>query len=98
MSLTAGSITDRLQKAADRPTGVRFVGPSVTPADGPDFVSWAEIHDDARAVGAATLAEYPGAADLMEDVELSAAAVGDGREAPRIGPSSRESRQPVAVR
>jgi len=53
MALTAGSITDRLQAAADRPTGVRFVGASVTPAQGSNFVSWREIHDDARAVGAA---------------------------------------------
>ena len=53
MALTAGSITDRLQGAADRPTGVRFVGASVAPTDGPDFVSWGQIHDEARAVGAA---------------------------------------------
>src|SRR4051812_15627117 len=53
MALTAGSITDRLQIAADRPTGVRFVGASVKPAEGSDFVSWREIHDEARAVGAA---------------------------------------------
>ncbi|MCU1396427.1 MAG: putative fatty-acid--CoA ligase [Ilumatobacteraceae bacterium] len=53
MALTAGSIIDRLQLAADRPTGVRFVGASVTPAEGSNFVSWGEIHDDARAVGAA---------------------------------------------
>ena len=53
MALTAGSITDRLQAAADRPTGVRFVGASVKPATGSDFVPWREIHDEARAVGAA---------------------------------------------
>ncbi|MEX1105132.1 MAG: AMP-binding protein [Ilumatobacteraceae bacterium] len=48
------SIIDRLVHAADRPTGVRFVGQSVTPADPNDaFVSWAQIHDDARVVGAA---------------------------------------------
>ena len=35
------------------PTGVRFVGPSVAPAAGDSFVSWGEIHDDARVVGAA---------------------------------------------
>src|SRR4051812_50041888 len=52
MALTAGSITDRLQTAADRPTGVRFVGASVMPAEGSNFVSWREIHDDARVVGA----------------------------------------------
>ncbi len=53
MALNAGSITDRLQTAADRPTGVRFVGASVRPAEGSDFVSWRQIHDEARAVGAA---------------------------------------------
>ena len=52
-ALRAGSITDRLQAAADRPSGVRFVGASVTHGDGPIFVSWRELHDDARAVGAA---------------------------------------------
>ena len=48
-----GSITDRLQSAAERSTGVRFVGASIKPAAGPDFVSWTQIHDEARAVGAA---------------------------------------------
>ncbi len=53
MALTAGSITDRLQQAADRPTGVRFVGSSIKPSEGPDFVSWGQLHDEARSVGAA---------------------------------------------
>lgn len=47
------SIVDRLIRAADRPTGVRFVGQSVMPAEGDSFVSWAQIHDEARSVGAA---------------------------------------------
>src|SRR4051812_11745652 len=63
MALTAGSITDRLQTAADRPTGVTFVGASVTPAEGGNFVSWREIHDDARAVGAALQARGLGPGD-----------------------------------
>ena len=46
-------ITERLQAAADRPTGVHFVGPSVVPAQGDASVSWAQLHDEARAVGAA---------------------------------------------
>ncbi|HEX3090465.1 MAG TPA: AMP-binding protein, partial [Ilumatobacteraceae bacterium] len=46
-------IVDRIITAADRPTGVRFVGPSVAPATGDAFVPWREIHDDARVVGAA---------------------------------------------
>ena len=46
-------IVDRIIAAADRPTGVRFVGPSVA-ANVPDtFVPWREIHDEARVVGAA---------------------------------------------
>ena len=46
-------IADRIIAAADRPTGIRFVGPSVA-ANVPDtFVSWREIHDEARVVGAA---------------------------------------------
>lgn len=47
------SIVERLIRAADRPTGVRFVGQSVMPAEGDSFVSWAQIHEEARAVGAA---------------------------------------------
>jgi fatty-acyl-CoA synthase len=44
---------DRVTAAAGLGMGVRFVGPSVTPPTGDGYVSWAEIHDDARAVGAA---------------------------------------------
>ncbi len=46
-------IIERLITAADRPNGVRFVGPSIAPAEGDPFVSWTQIHDEARAVGAA---------------------------------------------
>ena len=49
----ADSIVSRLVVAADRPTGVHFVGPSVVPADGDPFVSWRQVHDEARVVGAA---------------------------------------------
>ena len=48
----ADSIIDRLIDAAERPTGVRFVGASVMPADGDGFVPWARIHEDARVVAA----------------------------------------------
>lgn len=47
------SIIDRLIVAAARPTGVRFVGHSVQAADGDSFVSWAQIHEEARGVAAA---------------------------------------------
>ena len=46
------SIIERLLAAAERPTGVRFVGPSVMPADGDSFVPWSQIHLDARVVAA----------------------------------------------
>src|SRR6478672_6991596 len=57
MSATNGSpymgIVERIIAATDYPNGVRFVGPSVAPASGDSFVPWAQIHEDARAVGAA---------------------------------------------
>ena len=49
---SSGSVIARLERAADAPTGVRFVGASVKPADGPDFIAWRQIHDEARAVAA----------------------------------------------
>ena len=56
------STISRLEHAADLGTGVRFVGQSVlsgdVDADGrPALVTWREIHDDARAVGAALQAK-----------------------------------------
>lgn len=47
------TIIERLERAATRPAGVRFVGHSTAPADGDGFVPWAELHADARAVAAA---------------------------------------------
>ena len=47
------SIVNRLIAATDHKTGVRFVGNSVMPTDGDAFVSWAQLHDEARVVGAA---------------------------------------------
>ena len=46
------STIERLERAADSGNGVRFVGHSVAP-DGPLFVPWRQVHDEARAVGAA---------------------------------------------
>jgi len=46
------STIERLEVAADSGTGVRFVGQSVVGESGPVVVGWAEIHDDARVVGA----------------------------------------------
>ncbi len=47
------SIINRLIAATGHDTGVRFVGNSVMPAEGDAFVSWAQLHDEARVVGAA---------------------------------------------
>jgi fatty-acyl-CoA synthase len=52
MPSPADSIIARLIAAAERPAGVRFVGPSVMPADGNSFVPWSQIHHDARVVAA----------------------------------------------
>ena len=57
MSVSSGSsyvgIVDRIIAAADRPTGIRFVGPSVAATAPGTFVPWRQIHDEARVVGAA---------------------------------------------
>jgi fatty-acyl-CoA synthase len=47
------SIISRLIAAAHRPTGVRFVGQSVAPADGDPFVPWSVVHEEAKRVAAA---------------------------------------------
>ena len=47
-----GSVVERLERSADAPTGVRFVGASVRPTDGDDFVAWRQIHDEAVTVAA----------------------------------------------
>jgi fatty-acyl-CoA synthase len=46
------SIVSRLIAAAERPTGVHFVGQSVMPAEGDAFVPWSQIHEDAKVVAA----------------------------------------------
>ena len=61
-SRSGDSTISRLEHATDLGTGVRFVGRSVLSgdldADGrPALVTWREIHDDARAVGAALQAK-----------------------------------------
>ncbi len=47
----------RLEAAADSGTGVRFVGNSVMPNGEPVYVGWDQIHDEARAIGAALQAK-----------------------------------------
>jgi fatty-acyl-CoA synthase len=44
---------ERLELAADAPTGIHFVGSSVTSHGTPELVPWRQVHDEARAVGAA---------------------------------------------
>jgi fatty-acyl-CoA synthase len=67
------SIIERLEQAADQPTGVRFVGQSVAPTEGDAFISWRQIHDEARVVGAA----------------LQARGLGPGDHVAILGPTSR---------
>jgi len=47
------STIERLERAADSDAAVTFVGASMIGDGGPQRVTWREIHDDARAVGAA---------------------------------------------
>jgi fatty-acyl-CoA synthase len=68
------STIGRLELAADSGTGVTFVGTSMTTETGPQRVSWREIHDDARAVGAA----------------LQARGLVPGDHVAILGPTSRE--------
>ncbi len=56
-NLSALSTIERLERAADSGTGVRFVGASMIGDGDPIVVPWREIHDDARAVGAALQAK-----------------------------------------
>jgi fatty-acyl-CoA synthase len=49
---SATPIVTRLERAAATSSGIRFVGASL-PGDGGDLVSWAQLHEEARAVGAA---------------------------------------------
>ncbi|MBV1892809.1 MAG: AMP-binding protein [Ilumatobacteraceae bacterium] len=73
--MTASQSTiERLERAADFDTGVRFVGDSVMGDDGPVKVSWRQIHDEARAVGAA----------------LQARGLVPGDHVAVLGPTSRE--------
>ena len=68
------STIERLELAADSGTGVTFVGASMAAEAGPVQVSWREIHDDARAVGAA----------------LQARGLVPGDHVAILGPTSRE--------
>ncbi len=71
---TSLSTIHRLETAADSGTGVTFVGSSMAVGGEPVSVSWAEIHDDARAVGAA----------------LQARGLVPGDHVAILGPTSRE--------
>ncbi|MBA3287561.1 MAG: AMP-binding protein [Acidimicrobiia bacterium] len=68
------STIEQLERSADVPTGIRFVGTSVTTDDTPVFVSWRQLHDEARAVGAA----------------LQARGLVPGDHVAVLGPTSRE--------
>ena len=68
------STIERLERSADVATGIRFVGTSVTTDDTSVFVSWRQLHDEARAVGAA----------------LQARGLVPGDHVAVLGPTSRE--------
>ena len=68
------STIERLELAADSGTGVTFVGASMATEAGPQRIGWNEIHDDARAVGAA----------------LQARGLVPGDHVAILGPTSRE--------
>jgi fatty-acyl-CoA synthase len=72
--MASASTIERLEAAADSGTGVRFVGASVAGADGPTSVSWRQVHDEARSVGAA----------------LQARGLVPGDHVAVLGPTSRE--------
>lgn len=68
------STIERLERAADTSrTGVHFVGASVMPDGEPVYVSWRQLHDEARSVGAA----------------LQARGLGPGDHVAILGPTSR---------
>ena len=68
------STISRLERAADSGTGVRFVGNSVMPDGEPVYVGWNQVHDEARAIGAA----------------LQARGLVPGDHVAVLGPTSRE--------
>jgi fatty-acyl-CoA synthase len=57
------STIERLEQGADAPTGIRFVGSSVTSHGEPEFVPWRQLHDEARTVGASLQARGIGPGD-----------------------------------
>ncbi len=73
-SNNGSSTIGRLEAAADSGTGVRLVGSSVTPDGQPVHLSWRQVHDEARSVGAA----------------LQARGLGAGDHVAILGPTSRE--------
>jgi fatty-acyl-CoA synthase len=67
------SIPARLERAADEAGRLVLVGRSVQSPDGPNELSWRQVHDEARAVGAA----------------LQARGLGPGDHVAILGPTSR---------
>jgi fatty-acyl-CoA synthase len=59
------SIPARLERAADASGGLVLAGRSVQSADGPHELSWRQVHDEARAVGAALQARGLGPGDHL---------------------------------
>jgi fatty-acyl-CoA synthase len=59
------STIERLEAAADSDAGIRFVGASMIGDSGPEYVSWRQLHDEARSVAAALAARGLGPGDHL---------------------------------
>lgn len=71
--MVSRTVIERLEAAAASDTGVRFVGHSVIPAEGPAFLPWEQIHDESRRIAAA----------------LQARGIEPGHHVALLGPTSR---------
>lgn len=72
--MTGGSVRERLERSAVVDHGVRFVGRSVMSDNGSSLVSWAQVHEEARQIGAV----------------LQARGIEAGHHVALLGPTSRD--------
>jgi len=72
-AMVSRTVIERLESAAASDTGVRFVGHSVIPVEGPAFLPWEQIHDESRRIAAA----------------LQARGIEPGHHVALLGPTSR---------
>ena len=69
-----GSLLARLERVADAPGGITFVGSATTTGSDIETVAWDRLHDDARAMAAA----------------LQARDIGPGAQVTLLGPTTRD--------